>query len=64
MRPRVLDSILDGQWHALVMVGLFSIVFNVLMLTAPLFMLAVFANVMTSKKKQKNEKIERKERER
>lgn len=49
MRPRVLDSILHGQWHALVMVGLFSIVFNVLMLTAPLFMLAVFSNVMTSK---------------
>ena len=31
------------------MVGLLSIVFNLLMLTAPLFMLAVFANVMTSK---------------
>lgn len=49
MRHKVLDSILHSQWHALLMVGVFSIFFNLLMLTAPLFMLAVFANVMTSK---------------
>jgi PrtD family type I secretion system ABC transporter len=45
----VLDSIFSGQWHALMVVGCFSVVFNLLMLTAPLFMLAVFSNVMTSK---------------
>jgi PrtD family type I secretion system ABC transporter len=49
MRSKVIDSIFKGQWQALIMVGLFSIVFNVLMLTSPLFMLAVFSNVMTSK---------------
>lgn len=49
MRSRVLDSIFSGQWHALMVVGCFSVVFNLLMLTAPLFMLAVFSNVMTSK---------------
>jgi len=49
MQSRVLDSAFNGQWHALLMVGLFSVVFNLLMLTAPLFMLAVFSNVMTSK---------------
>ena len=49
MRSRVLDSAFHGQWHALLMVVVFSVVFNLLMLTAPLFMLAVFSNVMTSK---------------
>jgi ABC-type protease/lipase transport system fused ATPase/permease subunit len=45
----MLDSILHGQWRALTMVALFSTVFNVLMLTSPIFMLAVFSNVLTSK---------------
>lgn len=49
MRSRALDSIFSGQWHALMVVGIFSVVFNLLMLTTPLFMLAVFSNVMTSK---------------
>ncbi|MEN9774868.1 MAG: hypothetical protein RL322_1938 [Pseudomonadota bacterium] len=49
MRSRMLDSILHGQWRALTMVALFSTVFNVLMLTSPIFMLAVFSNVLTSK---------------
>lgn len=47
--PDALAAVLGGQRVAFIQLWLFSAVFNLLVLTVPLYMLGVFANVLTSR---------------
>lgn len=49
MPSRPLETILSRHWPALVSVGVFSLFFNALMLTLPIYMLSIFSHVLTSK---------------
>jgi PrtD family type I secretion system ABC transporter len=49
MPSRPLESLLSRHWPALVSVGVFSLFFNALMLTLPIYMLSIFSHVLTSK---------------
>ena len=49
MNPGPFESVLSRHWRPLALVVLFSLCFNVLMLTAPLYMLSIFSHVLTSK---------------
>jgi PrtD family type I secretion system ABC transporter len=49
MGSRPLESILSRHWRPLVLVVIFSLCFNALMLTLPLYMLSIFSHVLTSK---------------
>ena len=49
MPSRPVEIILSRHWPALVSVGVFSLFFNALMLTLPIYMLSIFSNVLTSK---------------
>ena len=49
MPSRPLESILSRHWPALASVGVFSLFFNALMLTLPIYMLSIFSHVLTSK---------------
>ncbi|MEY3974770.1 MAG: hypothetical protein RIS59_1131 [Pseudomonadota bacterium] len=49
MPSRPLETLLSRHWPALVSVGVFSLFFNALMLTLPIYMLSIFSHVLTSK---------------
>lgn len=49
MTKPILPEILARYRSALVMLGVFSVFFNLLVLTLPLFMLGIFTNVLTSR---------------
>lgn len=49
MPSRPLETLVSRQWPALVSVGVFSLFFNALMLTLPIYMLSIFSHVLTSK---------------
>ena len=49
MTKHILPGILARYRSSLVMLGVFSVFFNLLVLTLPLFMLGIFTNVLTSR---------------
>ena len=49
MGSRPLEAILSRHWRPFFLVIVFSLVFNALMLTLPLYMLSIFSHVLTSK---------------
>lgn len=49
MPSRPLESIVSRHWQALTAVVVFSLCFNALMLTLPIYMLSIFSHVLTSK---------------
>lgn len=49
MSSRPLEAVLSRQWRALASVVVFSVFFNALMLTLPIYMLSIFSHVLTSK---------------
>ena len=49
MPSRPIETVLSHHWPALASVGVFSLFFNALMLTLPIYMLSIFSNVLTSK---------------
>ncbi len=49
MPSKPLESVLSRHWRVLASVIVFSLCFNALMLTLPIYMLSIFSNVLTSK---------------
>ena len=49
MPSRTLETLVSRQWPALFSVGVFSLFFNALMLTLPIYMLSILSHVLTSK---------------